>query len=51
MTENPCTFTPDTMTIDNQDFPASYAVPPHGDGSVFVFVTVQGKQIRIRIAP
>lgn len=51
MTENTCTFTPDTMTIDNQDFPASYAVPPHGDGSVFVFVTVQGKQIRIRIAP
>lgn len=48
---NECTFAPDSLTMNGQTFPAGYSIPPHGDGSVFVFVTVQGKQIRIRIAP
>lgn len=56
MNENICIFTPDTMTLNGIDFPASYSVQPssnpNADGSVYVFVTSPDDQkIRIRIAP
>lgn len=48
-----CTFTRDTMTMDGHTFPAAYSIPPHADGSVFVFVTIPGKDqpVRFRVAP
>ncbi len=49
MTENTCTFTPDSMTMNGQTFPAGYSVAPNGN--VFVFVTVGEKQTRIKLTP
>lgn len=46
-----CIFTPDSMILNGIEFPAGYSIPPHGDGSVFVIVRLDEKQIRIRIAP
>lgn len=53
MNESTCIFTPDTATIDGITFPAGYSIPPHGDGSVFVFITVPGREkpVRVTIRP
>ena len=38
-----CTFTPETITMNGLTFPAGYSIPPHGDGSVTVFITLPSK--------
>lgn len=48
MNESTCIFTPDTVIIDGVTFPAGYSIPPHGDGSVFVFITVPSREKPVR---
>lgn len=49
MTENACTFTPDSMTINGNTFPAGYSVTPDGNVFVFVPVTMDGQERKVRI--